>query len=362
MSASEQPGTEASDLLAQLTAAITDPDASAREAALSRWDGLAKPPGALGRLEEIGAWVCAVQGRCPPQPVEDVRVIVMAGDHGIAASGVSAYPSTVTASMVRTMVAGGAAVTVLARQVGAAVTLLDLSVDDDLDDLGVAITRHKVRRGTDPIDVTDAMSPEQSLQAFEAGQAVADEAVDSGAQLLVLGDMGIANTTPASALVALLTRSEVIDVVGRGSGIDDEAWMRKAAAIRDAVFRAKPRLADPIDLLAATTGPDIAAMAGCITQAAVRRTPVVLDGLVSSSAALVAQRISFRAPRWFVAGHRSSEPAHALALDRLGLTPLLDVSVRLGEGVGALLAVPLVQAAAALLVDMSALDDVLPPA
>ena len=362
MSASEQPGTEASDLLAELTAAIADPQAAAREAAAARWDGLAKPPGALGRLEQIGAWLCAVQGRCPPRPIEDVRVIVMAGDHGIAASGVSAYPSTVTAAMVRTMVAGGAAVNVLARQVGAAVTVVDLSVDDDLDDLGPAVSRHKVRRGTDAIDVTDAMSPEQSLQAFQAGQAVADEAVDSGAQLIVLGDMGIANTTPASALVALLTRSEVIDVVGRGSGIDDEAWMRKAAAIRDTVFRAKPRLAEPIDLLAAATGPDIAAMAGCVTQAAVRRTPVVLDGLVSSSAALVAQRISFRAPRWFVAGHRSSEPAHALALDRLGLTPLLDVSARLGEGTGALLAVPLVQAAAALLVDMSAIEDVLPPA
>ena len=361
MSAPEQPDTEARDLLAALSAAISDPDASAREAATARWDELAKPPGALGRLEPIGAWVAAVQGRCPPLPIEDVRVVVMAGDHGIAASGVSAYPPTVTAAMVRTMAAGGAAVNVLARQVGATVTVLDLSVDDDLDDLGPSVGRHKVRRGTEPMDVTDAMSPQQSLQAFRAGQAVADEAVDSGAALLVLGDMGIANTTPASALVALLTRSEVVDVVGRGSGIDDEAWMRKAAAIRDAMFRAKPALGDPIDLLAATTGPDIAAMAGFVTQAAVRRTPVVLDGLVSSSAALVAQRISFRAPRWFVAGHLSGEPAHARALDRLGLTPLLDVSVRLGEGAGALLAVPLVQTAAVLLADMSALEDVLPP-
>ena len=174
MSAPEQPGTEASDLLAQLTAAITDPDASAREAALARWDERAKPPGALGGLEEIGTWVCSVQGRCPPQPLEDVRVVVMAGDHGIAASGVSAYPPSVTASMVRTMVAGGAAVNVLARQVGAVVTVLDLSVDEDLDDLGPAVVRHKVRRGTEPMDVTDAMSPDQSLQAFQAGQAVAD--------------------------------------------------------------------------------------------------------------------------------------------------------------------------------------------
>jgi nicotinate-nucleotide--dimethylbenzimidazole phosphoribosyltransferase len=240
--------------------------------------------------------------------------------------------------------------------------VLDLSVDADLDDLGPAVGRHKVRRGTEPMDAADPMSLAQSLQAFQAGRAVADDAVDSGAQLLVVGDVGVANTTPASALVALLTRSEVIDVVGRGSGIDDEAWMRKAAAIRDAVFRATPRLADPIDLLAATTGPDIAAMAGFVTQAAVRRTPVVLDGLVSCSAALVAQRISFRAPRWYVASHRSTEPAHALAVERLGLIPLLDVSLRLGEGTGALLAVPLVQAASSLLADVSARSDVLPPA
>ncbi len=361
MSTPDQPGTEA-DLLARLSAAMPDPDTSAREAAEARWGTLATPPGALGRLEQVGAWVCAVQGRCPPLPLVDVRVVVMAGDHGIAASGVSASPRSLTAATVRAIVAGGAVVNVLAHQVGAAVTVLDLSVDDDLDDLGPAVGRHKVRRGTEPMDVADPMSPAQSLQAFQAGRAVADDAVDSGAQLLVLGDVGVASTTPASTLVALLTRSEVVDVVGRGSGIDDEAWMRKAAAIRDAMFRAKPRLADPIDLLAATTGPDIAAMAGFVTQAAVRRTPVVLDGLVSCSAALVAQRISFRAPRWYLAGHRSTEPAHALALDRLGLTPLLDVSVRLGEGTGALLAVPLVQAASRLLADVSARSDVLPPA
>ncbi len=346
-------------LIATLATEVTDPDPQAREAGRRRWDTLAKPPGALGRLEDLGAWVCAVQGRCPPEPLTDVRVLVFAGDHGVAGAGVSAFPPAVTAAMVRTMVAGGAAVNVLARQVGAAVSVVDMSVDADLDDLGPAVTGYKVRRSTEPIDAADAMTLDECVAAVDAGRRLADAAVDSGAQLLVVGDMGIGNTTPASALVALLTRSEVVDVVGRGTGIDDEAWMRKAAAIRDAVHRSRTALGDPLALLASVAGPDIAAMTGCLVQAAVRRTPVVLDGLVSTSAALVAQRLSFRAPRWYAAGHRSTEPAHTLALERLGLEPLLEASMRLGEGTGALMAVPLVTAAASLLAEMSTIDDVL---
>lgn len=346
-------------LVAELAESMVDPDKQARADGMARWDTLAKPPGSLGRLETLGAWVCAVQGRCPPRPIEDVRVLVFAGDHGVAASEVSAYPPEVTAAMVRTMVAGGAAVNVLARQVGATVSVLDISVDADLDDLGPAVTGHKVQRGCGRIDVEDAMTLEQAVASFSAGRAVADEAVDSGAQLLVVGDMGIANTTPASTLVSLLTKTEVVEVVGRGTGIDDQAWMRKAAAIRDAAYRGRSRLGDTFDLLAAVAGPDIAAMAGCLTQAALRRTPVVLDGLVASTAALLAQRMSFRAPRWFVAGHLSTEPGHAKALERLGLEPLLDVGAHLGEGTGALLAVPLLTAAAALLAEMASLDQLL---
>jgi nicotinate-nucleotide--dimethylbenzimidazole phosphoribosyltransferase len=344
-------------LIASLAEAMVDPDKEARRAGLARWDSLAKPVGALGRLETIGGWVCATQGVCPPRPITDIRVVVFAGDHGVASSGVSAYPASVTASMVRQMVAGAAAVNVLSRQLGATVAVHDMSVDADLSDLP-AVTRHKVRRGTGSIDVEDAMTQPECVAAFEAGRAVTDAAVDSGAQLLVVGDMGIASTTPASTLVGLLTHSEVVDVVGRGSGIDDEAWMRKAAAVRDAMHRGRARLGDPLDLLAAVGGPDVAAMAGCLTQAGVRRTPVVLDGLVTTAAALIAQRVSFRAPRWFVAGHLSTEPAHGKALERLGLTPLLDAQMRLGEGTGALLAVPMVTSAAALLAEMALLSDV----
>lgn len=346
--------------LADLTEAMPDPDAVARQQALDRWDALAKPPGALGRLEALGAWVAAAQGRCPPDPLDDVRVVVFAGDHGVAATGVSAYPPEVTAAMVRTMVAGGAAVNVLARQVGAHVSVLDICVDADTDDLGPDVTRHKISRGTGRIDLEDACTLEQAWAAFEAGRTVADEAVDSGASVLVTADMGIGNTTPASTLVALLTRTEVVEVVGWGSGVDDAGWMRKASAIRDAAYRARTRRNDPLDLAAAVGGPDIAAMAGFLVQAAMRRTPVVLDGLLSGAAALLAQRVVFKAPRWYLAGHRSTEPAHSHALERLGLQPILDFSLRLGEVTGALLAVPVVRAATALLTETSLLDEVVP--
>ncbi len=344
--------------LAELAASMPSPDPEQRRAALARWDLLAKPPGSLGRLEELGAWVCATQGRCPPQPLDDVAVVVFAGDHGIASQGVSAYPSDITAAMVRTFVAGGAAVNVLARLVGAEVRVLDMSVDADLSDLGPGVVGHKVRRGTEPIDTTDAMTLQEAVQGFQAGRAVADEAVDSGVQLLVVGDMGIGNTTPAAVLTGLLTRSEVVDVVGRGTGVDDAGWMRKAAAVRDAMFRARGRTGDPMDLVAAVGGPDLAAMSGFLVQAAWRRTPVVLDGVVSGAAALLAQRVSFRSPRWFQAGHLSVEPAHAKALDRLGLDPLVEAGMRLGEGTGALVAIPQVRAAAALLAEMSLLSEV----
>ncbi len=336
------------------------PDTQVAALAQAHWDSLAKPVGALGRLERLGVWVASVQGRCPPQPLTDVRVVVFAGDHGVAGSGVSAYPSEVTAAMVGTFVSGGAAVNVLARSVGASVEVLDLAVDADLSHLGPAVVRHKVRRGSGRIDVEDALTRAETEQAFAAGQAVADAAVDSGVQLLVAGDMGIGNTTPATVLTVLLTGSEVVDLVGRGTGIDDEGWMRKTAAVRDAAYSAKRRRSDMLDLLTAVGGADIAAMTGFLVQAAVRRTPVVLDGVVSGAAALVAQRMCFKTPRWQQAGHRSTEPAHTAALERLGLVPLVEAEMRLGEGTGALVAVPMLQAATRLMSEMAALREVLP--
>jgi nicotinate-nucleotide--dimethylbenzimidazole phosphoribosyltransferase len=255
--------------------------------------------------------------------------------------------------MVRTFLAGGAAVNVLAREAGASVRVLDIAVDDDLDGVPAEVHRHKVRRGSGRIDVEDALTRAEAEHAFAAGMAVADEEVDSGADLLIPGDMGIGNTTPAAVLTAALAAAEPAEVVGRGTGIDDAGWMRKCAAVRDALRRTRPTLADPIQVLATAGGADIAAMVGFLVQAAVRRTPVVLDGVVSGAAALVAHRLAVRAASWWLAGHRSPEPAHTVALDRLALTPVLDHGLRLGEGTGALLALPLLRAAGATLAEMA---------
>jgi nicotinate-nucleotide--dimethylbenzimidazole phosphoribosyltransferase len=342
---------------ADLAARVGLPDEDAAAAGRARLDALAKPTGALGRLEDLAAWVCGVQGACPPRPLRDVRVVVLAADQGVAAA-TSAYPPQVTAAMVRTFVAGGAAVNVLARQVGARVRVLDLAVDAELDDLGPAVVGHKLRRGSGRIDVEDACTQDEAVAAFRTGFALAEAEVDSGADLLIVGDMGIGNTTPAAVVTGLLCQREVVDVVGRGTGIDDATWMRKAAVVRDAMFRAEDRR-QSADLLAAVGGVDLAAAAGFLVGAAARRTPVVLDGVVSAAAALVAHRVAFRAVHWWVAGHRSTEPAQSIALDRLGLVPLVDHGMRLGEGTGALVAVPTLQAAVALLAEMWTLEQVL---
>lgn len=343
--------------LAALAAAVPPLDESAGLLARARQDRLTKPRGALGRLEDLSAWLAAAQGRCPPRPFTRARVVVFAGDHGIARAGVSAYPPEVTAQMVANFLAGGAAVNVLARAAGATVRVVDLAVDADVPGAPEETTRHKVRRSSGRIDVENALNGDEAAAAFAAGRAVADEEVDAGADLLVPGDMGIGNTTPAAVLVAALTGSEPVAVVGRGTGIDDAAWAIKTAAVRTALRRARRIADDPLARLAAVGGADLAAMTGFLVQAAVRRTPVVLDGVVSAAAALVAARIAPAAPQWWVAGSRSPEPAQALALAALGLSPLLDLGLRLGEGTGALLAVPLLSAAIATLGEMATFDE-----
>ena len=350
---------EAPDLSTELDRAgrtLALPDEAAREQALARQLRLTKPAGALGRLEDLSVWLCGVQGVCPPRPIARPRVVVFAGDHGVAASGVSAYPPEVTAQMVRTFVAGGAAVNVLGRLTGASVRVVDIAVDADLSDLP-GVSDYKVRRGSGNIAFEPALTRSEAEQALRAGMSLADEEVDSGADLLIAGDMGIGNTTPAATLVAVLTDAEVATVVGRGTGIDDRAWMVKCAAVRDAARRGRTRQADMVDLLAEVGGADIAAMTGFLFQAAARRTPVLLDGVVSGAAALVAQRIAYRARHWWLAGHRSTEPAHARALDRLDLEPVVDFGLRLGEGTGALVALPVLAAAAATLAEMSTFDE-----
>ena len=335
-------------------AEIPRPDDAARAAATERQGTLTKPAGALGRLEDLSIWAAGVQGVCPPQQFAEIRVLVIAGDHGIAKNGVSAYPPEVTAQMVLNFLAGGAGVNVLARAINARVTVLDLAVDSDVaDDFPAEVTAHKVRRGSGSIDIEDALSSDELEAALAAGRAIADGAIDEGADLLIVGDMGIGNTTPAAALIATLIGVEPVAAVGRGTGIDDATWMRKTEAVRDALHRAYGLQGDPMALLQTLGGADFAAVTAILMQAASRRTPVVLDGIVSCVCAVVASRMAPGSERWWLAGHRSTEPAQALALTELGLTPILDLGLRLGEGTGALLAVPIVQAAIATLSEMS---------
>ena len=336
--------------------AIPTPDAEAAAAARERQTRLTKPLGALGRLEDLSVWLAGCQGGCPPKQFERARVVVFAGDHGVAAAGVSAYPAEVTAAMVANFEAGGAAVNVLAALAGAGVRVADIAVDT-AEPLSPSIGAHKVRRSSGNIAVEDALTPDEVVEAIEAGRRIADEEVDAGADLLIAGDMGIGNTTPATTLVAALTDTEPVAAVGRGTGIDDAGWGRKTAAVRDALYRTRRLAADPIALLRICGGADLAAMTGFCAQAAVRRTPVLLDGVVVTAAALAAERLAPGAKQWWQAGHRSTEPAHSLALRDLGLEPIVELGMRLGEGTGALVALPVLRAAVATLASMATFEE-----
>jgi nicotinate-nucleotide--dimethylbenzimidazole phosphoribosyltransferase len=335
---------------------IAAPDPEVAAVARARQDRLTKPPGSLGRLEDLSVWVASCQGVCPPRQFVRPRVVVFAADHGVTAAGVSAYPAEVTAQMVANFDAGGAAINVLAETAGASVRVIDIAVDAD-EPLSPAIGAHKVRRSSGNIAVEDALTADEATAAIEAGRRIADEEVDSGADLLIAGDMGIGNTTAATTLIAALTDAEPVAVVGRGTGIDDAGWARKTAAIRDALYRARGVTADPVALLGVCGGADLAAIAGFCAQAAVRRTPVLLDGVVVTAAALVAERLAPGARQWWQAGHRSTEPAHAVALQRLELEPIIDMRMRLGEGTGAVVALPIVRAAVATLASMATFDE-----
>ncbi|WP_127783364.1 nicotinate-nucleotide--dimethylbenzimidazole phosphoribosyltransferase [Rhodococcus sp. X156] len=332
---------------------VAPPDEQAHREAVARQLQLTKPAGSLGRLEELGVWIAACQGTCPPQPITRARVVVFAGDHGVAAHGVSAYPAEVTPQMLDNILAGGAAVNVIAAAAGATVRVVDVAVNVDTADV---VSGGKIRRGSGRIDREDALTAQECADAIALGRRLADEEVDSGADLLIAGDLGIGNTTPAAVLISALTGAEPVTVIGRGTGVDDNGWMRKAAVVRDARRRAMAVVDHPEALLRSVGGADFAAMAGFLAQAAVRRTPAILDGMVVTAAALVAERLAPGAKAWWVAGHRSAEPAHELALGRLGLVPLLDLEMRLGEGSGAVTALPLVQSAVRILTDMASFD------
>ncbi len=337
--------------------AIAPPDATAAAAARLRSDGQAKPLGALGRLEDLGVWLAGCQGVSPPRPLTDVRVVVFAGDHGVTASGVSAYPAAITPAMVRAIAAGVAGVSVLAAANQVSVALYDLAVDAEFTDLDPEISRFKLRRGSGSIDREDALTAAEVTAALAAGDRIAAEQIADGAQLLIAGDLGIGNTTVAAALIAASYGLPATAVTGRGTGVDDATLAHKTAVIDAALARAGARAADPMQRLAALGSADLAAGVGFLLGAARRGTPVLLDGLIALAEAVVAASIDPGVVAWLAAGHRSTEPGQSVALTRLGLKPLLDLGLRLGEGTGAVAAVPLLRSAVATLRDLAQLSD-----
>lgn len=343
---------------------VAPPSAEVLAEARTRLDALAVPTGALGRLGELGAWLAAAQGQVPPVPVERVRAVIFAGDHGVADHGVSAYPKAVTPAMVYGFVSGKAAVCALARQHDVHLRVLDIAVDDDLPGLPPEVSAFKVRRGSGAIHLENALSADEVERALAVGAAVAAEEIAAGAQLLISGDMGIGNTTPSAALIAAAYGLPASEVTGRGTGVDDAGLAHKTTLIQRALDRfAGDGLAaggasdDPVAALAALGSADLAAAAGYMAAAARAGVPVLLDGLISVAPAIYADRLAPGAAAWFLSGHRSTEPAQSIALEKLGLSPLLDLDMRLGEGSGAVAAVPLVRSAALLLREVALLSE-----
>lgn len=340
---------------------VPPPSVAARARAAQRLAALATPPGALGKLGELGAWVSAAQGVVPPEPLESVRLVIFAGDHGVAEHGVTAFPTELTGAMVRTFLAGRAGVNALAAAHGVRVRVLDMGCADDFTDLAptarAALQEFKIRHGSGPIHLSDALTAQECRAAVAAGESVARQEVAAGANLLLSGDMGIGNTTPAAAVVAALLGLPAKAVTGRGAGVDDAGLTRKTAVIDQALERIGDRVGDPWEVLGALSSADLAATTGFLVGAARAGVPVLLDGISSVACAVVAERLAPGAVAWFAAGHRSPEPAQARALDALGLEPLLDLGMRLGEGSGAVAAVPLLRGAVALLRDVALLEE-----
>ena len=334
-------------------AGLTPLDHRAAADATALHHRLAKPRGALGRLEDVGVHLAAIAGACPPPVPEPAVVAVFAGDHGVLAEGVTPWPQEVTAQMVAAFCAGGAAVNVLARHAGAEVVVVDVGVASDLPPAPGLLLR-KVRHGTANLAAGPAMTLDEAARALDVGAAVAAGAVADGARCLVTGDIGIGNTTASAALIAALTGRPAAEVTGRGTGIDDPTWHRKISIVEAAVVRAADD--GPVEILAALGGLEIAALAGFIVGGAAARVPVVVDGVVALAGLLVAAALAPACLDYCLAGHRSTEPGATAALDHLGLDPLLDLGMRLGEGTGACLAVPLVQAAGKVLREMATLD------
>lgn len=338
--------------------AIDPPDLVWAARAASRQSRLTMPPGSLGRLLELGQQLAALQRTDKPVG-EPALVAVFAADHGVAASGVSAYPSEVTGQMVANYLQGGAAVNVLARRAGATVRVVDLgvaSLPQKLVGHG-HLEAHPIAPGTKNLLNEPAMSRDEAFRSVQVGIRLGDQwAERDGNRVVALGEMGIGNTTASSALLAALTRMPVESVVGRGTGLDDEGYLRKCRVIDEALTLHRPKIIDLWDLLARLGGFEILGLAGLALGAARSRALIVLDGLISTVAGLIAVRLCPTIKPFLVASHVGPEPGHRIALAEIGITPLLDLNLRLGEGTGAVLSLPLIASAADLLRDMATFD------
>ncbi|HUA42629.1 MAG TPA: nicotinate-nucleotide--dimethylbenzimidazole phosphoribosyltransferase [Streptosporangiaceae bacterium] len=351
----ELPGREAVSLLDEVTAAIGPLDGEAVAAARQRQSQMTKPAGSLGVLEDVSVQLSGLAGSCPPPLPEPAAVAVFAGDHGVHAQGVTPWPQEVTGQMVANFLAGGAVVNAFAAQAGAEVVVIDVGVATDIGQVPGLLPR-KVAKGTGDFTIGPAMTREQAVTAIGVGIEVARDLVVAGNRCLLTGDMGIANTTASAALICAFTGRDPAEVTGRGTGVDDMTLARKVDVVRRGLALHRPDAADPIRTLAALGGFEHAALAGFIIGAAALRVPVILDGVIAGSAALAACAIAPGAGCCLIAGHRSVEPGHTVAMDHLGLRPLVDLDLRLGEGTGALLALPIVQSAVRALRDVATFD------
>ncbi|MER7835742.1 nicotinate-nucleotide--dimethylbenzimidazole phosphoribosyltransferase [Streptomyces sp. NPDC096040] len=349
------PGEDPHDLLAETVAGIRPLDAKALGEAWERQKRMTKPAGALGMLEIISAQLSGLSRQCPPPIPEPAAVAIFAGDHGVHAQGVTPWPQEVTAQMVANFLGGGAVCNAFASQVGAEVCVVDVGVASELPATPGLLPR-KVRAGTSDMTTGPAMTREEAKQAIEVGIETARDLVAAGNKALLTGEMGIANTTASAALISVYTGADPAEVTGRGTGINDETLARKTEVVRRALDIHQPDPADPIGVLAAVGGFEHAALVGLLLGGASLRTPVILDGVSAGAAALVARAIAPEVLAACIAGHRSAEPGHVAALNKLGLRPLVDLDLRLGEGTGALLALPLVQSTARAMHEVATFD------
>ncbi len=339
------------ETLSNTIAGIVPPSAEAADAARARQNQLTKPQGSLGRLEELSVQLAGIQGRLLPQ-VRHKAVITMAADHGVAREGISAYPQEVTAQMVYNFLRGGAGINAIAEQVGARVIVVDMGVAADLAP-GPQLVSRKVANGTRNMAAGPAMSREDAVAALETGIEIVAAEVSRGLDIVGTGDMGIGNTTASSAICSVITGRPPVEVTGRGTGVDDEQLKHKVQVIEKALATNTPTPEDPLDVLAKVGGFEIGGLAGVMLGAAENHVPVVIDGFISGAAALIAAALAPQARDYMIAAHVSVEVGHRVLLQHLGLRPLLDLDLRLGEGTGAAIGIYLCETACRILSNMA---------